>query len=394
MKRIPKKAYLRTDKKSPIVTIHFYNNVKPVSFALPCTHDEAREVLQAINRKIALRIFNVDEYHARNSASLENTLEGLYENYLKFREQELNFGRITQATYDMSNLSLKTFINILGPEFLIYNIEEKEINQFISKLLNSKTKQGKIYSNATINTYLRVLKTVFTWAMHQGLVPENPFLKIKNLPEKRGIRVLSIDEIKKMRDYLSDKPSWQLDAFNFSLWTGCRRESIVTIKESDLFQKNIDGRSETFLNLSEKGRGGLKKDRIIPLSKNAVELLYRRMYILKHRDLQQQIIKEKGNSSYNEIYLNRATEGFLFWEVYKKKSITQAFLRAKNILNIEGVSFHSLRKTFATHYLEQGGSLEALHEILGHSDFNITLRIYSDITLKKLSGEIRNQEML
>jgi len=39
-----------------------------------------------------------------------------------------------------------------------------------------------------------------------------------------------------------------------------------------------------------------------------------------------------------------------------------------------GVTFHDLRHTFASHYMMRGGKIEVLQEILGHEDIKTTQR--------------------
>ena len=65
------------------------------------------------------------------------------------------------------------------------------------------------------------------------------------------------------------------------------------------------------------------------------------------------------------------------------------FARAKHALGIKDreITFHSTRHTFATKYLENGGDLETLQEILGHASI-ITTQIYAKVTMKKIAKNI------
>ena len=46
---------------------------------------------------------------------------------------------------------------------------------------------------------------------------------------------------------------------------------------------------------------------------------------------------------------------------------------------IEHFSAHALRDTFATRYIEQGGSAQVLKTILGHSSLAMTMDLYSHV---------------
>lgn len=48
---------------------------------------------------------------------------------------------------------------------------------------------------------------------------------------------------------------------------------------------------------------------------------------------------------------------------------------------MEHFTLHALRDTFATRYIEQGGSPQTLKTILGHSSLAITMDLYSHVLL-------------
>lgn len=59
------------------------------------------------------------------------------------------------------------------------------------------------------------------------------------------------------------------------------------------------------------------------------------------------------------------------------KTIINYFTVLEDIYNLdERISFHSLRHSFATYFLLNGGSLLVLHSILGHPQLNTTTIIY------------------
>ena len=46
---------------------------------------------------------------------------------------------------------------------------------------------------------------------------------------------------------------------------------------------------------------------------------------------------------------------------------------------IEPFTYHALRDTFATRYIEQGGNPQTLKTILGHSSLSMTMDLYSHV---------------
>lgn len=68
-------------------------------------------------------------------------------------------------------------------------------------------------------------------------------------------------------------------------------------------------------------------------------------------------------------------------------SFRQALQRAAHGISVsEPITTHRLRHTYATSLLTYGVSLKALMRLLGHKDFNMTLR-YADVTLNSVRKE-------
>ncbi|MDY3305031.1 MAG: tyrosine-type recombinase/integrase [Clostridia bacterium] len=57
------------------------------------------------------------------------------------------------------------------------------------------------------------------------------------------------------------------------------------------------------------------------------------------------------------------------------------------ICNIKNVTFHMMRRTFASECIEAGVDVKSLSEILGHSIVNITLNryVHSSMQIKKMN---------
>lgn len=74
---------------------------------------------------------------------------------------------------------------------------------------------------------------------------------------------------------------------------------------------------------------------------------------------------------------------------YDPRLLSYSYTRTLKTCKIEYEKFHTLRHTFATRCIESGVDAKTLSEILGHSNVQITLRLYVHPTysMKKKSIE-------
>ena len=67
--------------------------------------------------------------------------------------------------------------------------------------------------------------------------------------------------------------------------------------------------------------------------------------------------------------------------------------RVRRLTGIEGFHVHQMRHTFACRWLERGGSLAALQQMLGHS-FIVTTQRYAKISDDMVRREVERLEMV
>lgn len=138
-----------------------------------------------------------------------------------------------------------------------------------------------------------------------------------------------------------------------------------TMQRIRIFQNNQEK------DISESGKGtkivitspkSLNANRVIPLSENLLEILN------MHRGEKNSYIIQGIKKEYAEP----RTLQYRLQKILKK-------------LNIPLFNFHMLRHIFATNCISQGFDMKTVSELLGHSNINITMRIYvhSDMERKK-----------
>jgi integrase len=129
----------------------------------------------------------------------------------------------------------------------------------------------------------------------------------------------------------------------FDLNTGLRKSELLNLE----WNKHVDLINEQLI---FPGKGD--KDRVVPLNTHALSVLQKRP---------------------RHIYNQK-----VFWEIKNQIAIDSMWKTMRKRTEIKG-RFHDLRKTFASYYVMNGGSLERLREILGHEDYG-TVKIYETLS--------------
>ncbi len=378
-----KHVRLRTKgRKWPIITLVFYDG-RTKSFTPRTDPDLAEEIVKNIRHQVALGTFVITDY-IPDLVAPSIKLSLFKEKYKKHREKEKDLHTISPNTYRLDQDTLSILIKAIGDQEL-QKINESKIDEFIIYLKSTPTKRNDCYTPASINIYLNTLQSAFSWAQIKRMVSSNPFYNYpRQKTKKKTRRYLSEDEIIQLREYFATKNEWYLDAFNLTIWTGMRTQGILSLNIKNHYKKNIDGRDIWFIRITEKG----DKDRPIPLTDKANEIISKRISWLKDEKLKYRAI---ANTAAERIYprcVDRANRGYLFFEIINRNAITHAFSKARKDIHIpDDITWHSLRHSFATYYLENGGSIEALKEILGHENIKTT-EVYAEITLKKMANKI------
>jgi integrase/recombinase XerC len=212
----------------------------------------------------------------------------------------------------------------------------------------------------SINRKISTLKTFFKYLEREELIDANPMLKVvgpkasKNLPlfvKENEIKLL-LEEVTFDEGFIGKRDKLIIEIFYL---TGMRLTELINIKLTDL----------DFHNKSIKVIGKRNKERIIPLSDSILTSIQSFIYEF---DLKEFLItNSKGNKVYSKL-------------VYR---VVRKYL--SKITSINKKSPHILRHTFATHMLNNGADINAIKDLLGHSNLNAT-QVYTHNTVEKLKS--------
>jgi integrase/recombinase XerC len=288
-------------------------------------------------------------------------LKDRYIDYLRFEK------RYSAHTILAYHTDLDDFSGFLSFQYNISDLllaDHYMIRSWLISLIERKI------SPRSVNRKLSTLKSFFRFCQRQGLLLNNPMLKVvaprtsKQLPVFLTHQNLEnlIHSVKFPDDYQGSRDKTILTLFYA---TGIRRAELMQIKISDL---DLDTGTLKVL-------GKRSKERIIPLGEQIVSILKEYLNI-RSRYYSENSLPDQNNSQ----ALFVTSKGL---PVYPKLIYNIVHKYLSLIASNSKLSPHVLRHTFATHMLDDGADLNAIKEILGHSSLAAT-QVYTHNTIEKL----------
>ena len=274
--------------------------------------------------------------------------------FLQYLKNEKNVSPHTERSY-LSDLD--QFFDYLG-ETDLATVDHKALRLFIAYLLKLKLKKSSIARK------LAALRAFFKYMNRQGILSHNPARLIATpRQEKRLPAVLTADDAQRLMNApaaptsLHGETELRDRAVLETLYsTGIRASELIGMNHDDI------NRYDRLIRIRGKGR----KERIVPLG--AVALATIDAY------LDQKPRSENSSAVFVGPSGKRLTARTVqrILETYRKELGLQ-----------QKASPHTLRHSFATHMLESGADLRAIHELLGHASLSTTQR-YTHVNLDAL----------
>ncbi len=278
----------------------------------------------------------------------------LFYSYLK---NERRFSVHTLLAYKKDLTQYSEYL--LRGDSSIVGAEEREVRSWLVELLEEGI------AERSVNRKLSAVKSLYRFLLQKGELEASPVQNIKVLKTaKRTPSFVRKNEMDRLLfdDVFEDGFVGVRDKTIIYLFyfTGMRLSELINLKESDV-------NSDTL-----KVIGKRNKERYIPLSESLIKML--NTYIISKRN--------EGFSDKNNSFLLVTDKGDKLYEKF-------VFRKVKYYLSLvttqKDKSPHVLRHTFATQMLNAGADLNAIKEILGHSDLSAT-QVYTHNSIEKLKG--------
>lgn len=261
----------------------------------------------------------------------------------------------------------------------LYKLKLNNLQAYYNKLLDNGT---TIETVKQINTKL---KTCLDSAEKNNYVEKN-YCKLVELPtnaKEQKIEIFSMDQEKQFIETIKGHKLELL--FLTALYTGLRIGEISGLKWSDIdFDKHRLTVNRTVTRVALFDKDGKRHYEMIeqtPKTSNGFRtvpispIIFDRL--LEHKKQQDTIKREIP--SFNEYDLIFCDKKGYYINPNSIMGTLDRMQRDMDIPKENRISFHGLRKTFATRLFERNISPKTVQSLLGHSDISITLNIYTQV---------------
>ena len=276
-------------------------------------------------------------------------------NYLKY---EKRYSPHTVVAYKNDLDQFVEFTTIVVGEFHVKEVRSDVVRGWLLHLMEQGMTPRSIHRKVTS------VKSFYNYLMREGIVDTNPALNL-TLPKVRKklpnfVDEQSLNHLLDDQDIFTNDFAGIRDKLIISLFygTGIRLAELIGLKEKDINKK------ERLIRVL----GKRQKERIIPYPAEINNLL-ENYVIARNRELgfnpEFLLVTDKGKQAYEK----------LIYRVVKNNLAKITLLEKK--------SPHVLRHTYATHLLNKGADLNAVKELLGHSNLAAT-QVYTHTTFEKL----------
>lgn len=321
-----------------------------------------RELFDKMQEKIA-------EIEAGFEKRNNPTVSEFYERWTKARQ-----GVVSEATLRTQQkiFNIISDIDIDNASRTFGELKIKEVG--IDDLREVQRKLSENRKTQSVNDYMAHIKHFFSDATKERLLDYNPCCLLNNLKrtEEKARdthhRALSLEEQKVFFECDRCKNSFYYNVFRFAINTGMRSGEIGALKLSDIKQDMIH--VERTITRTETGSYVVGEDakteagrRTIPMNEQIKQI------IADQKELN--ALLDGNIVSINDLIFRAPERGLLM--------ATPMDREIKRICKAAGVkpfTMHAFRATFATRAIESGMNPKTLQEILGHSNFNITMSLY------------------
>ena len=278
---------------------------------------------------------------------------------------------LDDKSYTVKDGTLYSYSSKLNKHILPYFSEvyfSRLNEQMLSGFIAAKRAEGK--SEKYIADMIVIIKSISAFACKRYGLPDK-IRDFKNIKQTvKEPEMLNVTEQKKLQQHLlKHDDSISLGIFT-GMFTGLRIGEICALKWSDIDLENgIISVSKTVQRLPNLSSGKTEVKVTTPKTPTSVRIIPIPQFLAARLEQQRQD---------NDSFILSSTD-----KPIEPRTLTNKFKRILSDADVPDIKFHSLRHAFATNCIQNSFDVKTLSEILGHSNPNITLRVYLHSSLEQ-----------
>lgn len=295
-----------------------------------------KEELRSAKRKDPLFVVKMNK---------RRTFKELYEEWFNLK---IKNRRVLKTVYQYEKIYLKYFKQFDNRS--IQSMTAKDAEMFLNSLIQSGLKPK------SVNNVFVLLRQIFKYALEQQMISKNSLRMVRKVEEpEKSIKFYTKEEIAALLNANVNEPIYQV--LVFALNCGARISEIAGLKFDCL---DFGSRKITIKRIIARMSGlqeftKTKQIRIIPMNDAVYEVLK---------------AQHDAKNGQGYVFTNRFGD-FINPDHYSSVEFRRALAKA-NVEKILG--FHSLRHSFASHYMINNGNVFNLQKLLGHTNIKTTMR--------------------
>ncbi len=320
-----------------------------------------------LEKKFYMKSFSIKKIFTMNFD--KNKINDIIENFVSTKVLDKG---ITSNTIIAYKKDLNLFTNwCINNQINLIEVKKKDINLYIHILKEQNL------NSSSINRKLSVIKSFYDYLNQINLINLNELKTIvtqkleKNLPKLLSEKEI-LHLIDKSKEMYVKNPTKNISYLRIQVIleilysTGLRISELLNIKINQV--ANI--KDKLYIN----GKGN--KQRLVIFNKNALDLLKNWISLMIKNN------KNKNSYLFENIHNIKVISRQQIYKDLKKLAI-------KTNTDVEKLSPHSIRHSFASHMLNRGADLRSIQKLLGHSDISTT-EIYTHVRQNRLKGLVNN----
>lgn len=275
-------------------------------------------------------------------------------------KNKINDYLLEEKLDEKSKNTLKHYEHVIN--MFVDSLENDDVTK--TDLMKFKSSLLEKYKPKTISNYIVIVNKFIKYVEMTANEDEFDFERLKKFYSKRVLKNIKVQQTASLEELLEAEDLKRMLRMakkrDYEMYLIMRIFSFTGIRAEELKAFTVENLETNYIQVSNKGK-----------IRN----------IILRNDLKKELKEYCKQMNINEGYVFRGKkEGTMLHHttIYKRLKKVAGMCRG---IRIDKVHPHSFRHLFAVKYIEDGGSLSELADILGHSSINTTM-IYTRTTDK------------